>query len=98
MWRFLVKNFMLDLTCLQAHVHTMDVFVYFFIGQYLGSHYKKDCFIYIALNWDLDFLLKHVTAIHIHSCTFMACLDVKKRRGSRVEGERVIQLPCLEVF
>ena len=26
--------------------------------------------VYIALNWDLDFLLKHVTAIHIHSCTF----------------------------
>ena len=30
--------------------------------------------------------------------TFMACLEVKKRRGSRVEGGRVIQLPCLEVF
>ena len=28
----------------------------------------------------------------------MACLDVKKRRGSRVEGGRVIQLPHLEVF
>ena len=28
----------------------------------------------------------------------MACLDVKKRRESRVEGRRVIQLPYLEVF
>ena len=28
----------------------------------------------------------------------MACVDVKKRRGSRVEGGRVIQLPCLKVF
>ena len=27
-------------------------------------------YVCIALNWDLDFLLKHVTAIHIHSCTF----------------------------
>ena len=30
--------------------------------------------------------------------TLMVCLEVKKRRGSRVEGGRVIQLPCLEVF
>ena len=30
--------------------------------------------------------------------TFMACLDVKKRKGSRVDEGRVIQLPCLEVF
>ena len=29
-----------------------------------------DNLIYVALNWDLDFLLKHVTAIHIYSCTF----------------------------
>ena len=29
---------------------------------------------------------------------FMACSEVKKRRESRVEGGRVIQLPCLEVF
>ena len=28
----------------------------------------------------------------------MACLEVKKRRGSRVKGERVIQLPYLEIF
>ena len=28
----------------------------------------------------------------------LACLEVKKRRGSRVEGGRVIQLPYLEVF
>ena len=28
----------------------------------------------------------------------MACLDVKKWRGSRVEGGGVIQLPCLEDF
>ena len=28
----------------------------------------------------------------------MACLEVEKRRGSRIEGERVIQLSCLEVF
>ena len=28
----------------------------------------------------------------------MARLEVKKRRGSRVKGGRVIQLPCLEVF
>ena len=28
----------------------------------------------------------------------MACLDVKKWRGSRVEGGRVVQLPCLEDF
>ena len=28
----------------------------------------------------------------------MACLDVKKRRGSRVEGRRVIHLLGLEVF
>ena len=28
----------------------------------------------------------------------MACLDVKKRMGSRVKGGRVIQLPYLEVF
>ena len=27
-----------------AHVHTMDVCVYFFLVQYLVSHYKKDCF------------------------------------------------------
>ena len=32
------------------------------------------------------------------SGTLMVCLEVKKRRGSRVEGGRVIQLPCLEVF
>ena len=30
--------------------------------------------------------------------TLMACLEVKKRRGSRIEGGRVIQLPYLEVF
>ena len=30
--------------------------------------------------------------------TLVACLDVKKRRESRVKGERVIQLSCLEVF
>ena len=29
---------------------------------------------------------------------FMACLEVKKRRGSWVKGERVIQLLYLEVF
>ena len=28
----------------------------------------------------------------------MAYLEVKKRRGNRVEGGRVIQLSCLEVF
>ena len=28
----------------------------------------------------------------------MACLEVKKRKGSRVEGGRVIQLPCLKIF
>ena len=28
----------------------------------------------------------------------MVCLEVKERRESRVEGGRVIQLPCLEVF
>ena len=28
----------------------------------------------------------------------MACLEVKKRRESRVEGGRVIQLSYLEVF
>ena len=32
------------------------------------------------------------------SNSLMACLEVKKRRGSRVEGGRVIQLPYLEVF
>ena len=26
------------------------------------------------------------------------CLDVGKRRGSRVEGARVIELSCLDVF
>ena len=30
--------------------------------------------------------------------SIMACLEVKKRRGGRVKGGRVIQLPCLEVF
>ena len=29
--------------------------------------------------------------------TVMVCLDVKKRRGSRVERGRVIQLSCLGV-
>ena len=29
---------------------------------------------------------------------FMACLDVKKMRESKVEGGRVIQLSCLKVF
>ena len=32
------------------------------------------------------------------SHNIMVCLEVKKRRGSRVEGRRVIQLPCLKVF
>ena len=33
-----------------------------------------------------------------YAYTVMVCLEVKKRRESRVEGGRVIQLPCLEVF
>ena len=28
----------------------------------------------------------------------MACLEVKKWRGSRVKGGGVVQLPCLGVF
>ena len=28
----------------------------------------------------------------------IACLKVKKRRENRVEGGRIIQLSCLEVF
>ena len=28
----------------------------------------------------------------------MACLEILKRKGSRVEGGRVIQLLCLKVF
>ena len=28
----------------------------------------------------------------------MACLGVKKMRGSRVKGGRVIQLSCLKIF
>ena len=42
MWRFFEKNFMLDLTCSLAHVHTIDVCVYPFLGQYVVSQYKKD--------------------------------------------------------
>ena len=32
--------------------------------------------------------------------SLIACLEVRKRRGSKVKGGggRVIQLPCLEVF
>ena len=30
--------------------------------------------------------------------SLMACLEVKKWRGSRVKGGGVVQLPCLEVF
>ena len=73
---------MLNLTCSLPLMHTMDACVYSFLGQYLVSHYKKDCvydqrwyvirqpniYIYIAISWDLDLLLKHVAAIHIHSC------------------------------
>ena len=33
-----------------------------------------------------------------YSKELMAWLEVKKRKGSRVKGERVIQLPYLEVF
>ena len=32
------------------------------------------------------------------SYLLMACLEVKKTRGSRVKGMRVIKLPYLEVF
>ena len=36
--------------------------------------------------------------VELPSKVLMACLEVKKRRGSRVEGGRVIQLSYLEVF
>ena len=46
--------------------------------------------------WHSDFGDLHNADNHRDS--FMACLDVKKRRGSRVEGRRVVQLPYLGVF
>ena len=36
--------------------------------------------------------------VTVDRVTLIAYLEVKKRRESRVEGGRVIQLPCLEVF
>ena len=36
--------------------------------------------------------------LSLSQAQLMACLDVKKRKGSRVEGRRVIQLSCLKVF
>ena len=33
-----------------------------------------------------------------NNISFMACLEVKKWRGSRVKGGGVVQLSCLEVF
>jgi len=43
-------------------------------------------------------ILISMAKVHGWPCGFMLCLDVGRRRGSRVEGGRVIKLPCLDVF
>ena len=40
----------------------------------------------------------HMLAHHDVPNNIMACLEVKKWRGSRVKGGGVVQLPYLEVF
>ena len=64
MWRFLVKNFMLDLTCLQAHVHTMDVFVYSFF--FLGIIFSESLLKKIVFMINGDMLLDHLIYIYIY--------------------------------
>ena len=61
MWRFFEKNFMLDLTCSLAHVHTVDVCVYPFFGTIFSESIQKRLFL-----WSMVICYKTTFYIYIY--------------------------------